>query len=169
MSVEITFQPSGATGLVAEGTNISAAARRLGLDMPANCQKTGDCSDCVITVVQGNPLLSAPTPREHEILGAEGLDRGERLACQAAIERSGEVVLNIPEGESKAERQRKQKNRMRERFTQLPLPEKVLTLVQFERLTFVEAFNAAVEKPRAIGEKLFGKVLRKGEAEKDNQ
>ena len=65
MSVSITFEPSGINGLVAEGTYLIDAARRMGAPLGAGCTAgKGDCPACVVSVKSGAELLSPPsTPR----------------------------------------------------------------------------------------------------------
>ena len=54
MSVSITFEPSGITGLVAEGTYLIDAARRMGATLGAGCTVgKGECPSCVISVKTG--------------------------------------------------------------------------------------------------------------------
>ncbi len=49
---------------------------------------------------------------------------------------------------------------LRKEFGELPLDKKIKTLVQLEALTMYEALNAAIEKPLAVGEKVFDKFFR---------
>ena len=63
MSVEIRFEPDGPSGLVAEGTSILDAARRLGFQIP-DC---GECdATCAIKIITGAPLLSGLTDGERQ-------------------------------------------------------------------------------------------------------
>ena len=51
MSVSITFEPSGINGLVAEGTYLIDAARRMGAPLGAGCTAgKGECPACVVSV-----------------------------------------------------------------------------------------------------------------------
>ena len=59
MSVSITFEPSGISGLVAEGTYLIDAARRMGAPLGAGCTAgKGECPACVVSVKTGANLLS---------------------------------------------------------------------------------------------------------------
>ena len=61
MSVSITFEPSGINGLVAEGTYLIDAARRMGAPLGAGCTAgKGECPSCVVSVKAGADLLSPP-------------------------------------------------------------------------------------------------------------
>src|SRR3954470_16699566 len=93
MSVDIKFQPDEQQGLVAEGTYLWDAAKRLGVRLPAECEGRGECDTCAVVVEQGATLLSSLTEAERERLSPERLAAGERLACQSKIEHGGEVVL----------------------------------------------------------------------------
>src|SRR6185503_10570545 len=94
MSVSITFEPSGINGLVAEGTYLIDAARRMGAPLGAGCTAgKGECPECVVSVKAGANLLSPPSLAEEQQLGAEHLDQSLRLACQVKIENHGEVVV----------------------------------------------------------------------------
>src|SRR4026209_1788719 len=94
MSVSITFEPSGINGLVAEGTYLIDAARRMGAPLGAGCTAgKGECPSCVVSVKAGANLLSPPSVAEEQQLGPEHLDQSLRLACQVKIENHGEVVV----------------------------------------------------------------------------
>src|SRR4029079_13951989 len=87
MSVSITFEPSGIGGLVAEGTYLIDAARRMGASLGAGCTAgKGDCPACVVSIKTGAELLSVPSAAEERQLAIEHLDQSYRLACQTKIE-----------------------------------------------------------------------------------
>ena len=82
MSVSITFEPSGITGVVAEGTYLIDAARRMGATLGTGCTAgKGECPSCVVSVKAGSELLSIPSAAEEKQLGVEHLDQSYRLAC----------------------------------------------------------------------------------------
>ncbi|HKZ79255.1 MAG TPA: 2Fe-2S iron-sulfur cluster-binding protein [Pyrinomonadaceae bacterium] len=147
MSVEVTFQPAGISGLVAEGTYLIEAARRMGVRLARDCQGPA-CASCVVYVMSGDSLLSAPTEHETNTLGAQEVAQKQRLACQAIIERDGEIVVQVlPARRPDAED-------MRKTFGQLPLGQKLITLVQLETITMSEALDEISAKSLSIGEKL---------------
>src|SRR5919107_4836609 len=94
MSVNVEFTPEGQHGVVAEGTYLWDAAKRLGVRLPAECEGRGECDTCAVVVREGATLLSSLTNAERKILSPERLAAGERLACQAKIERGGDGVLS---------------------------------------------------------------------------
>ncbi|MCA1555713.1 MAG: 2Fe-2S iron-sulfur cluster binding domain-containing protein, partial [Acidobacteria bacterium] len=58
MSVNVEFVPEGRHGVVAEGTYLWDAAKRLGLRLPAECEGRGECDTCAVIVREGATLLS---------------------------------------------------------------------------------------------------------------
>jgi 2Fe-2S ferredoxin len=81
--VRCLIEPSGLFLDVAQGETILAAARRTGIEWPAACEGTAECTSCVVTVVEGS--LSPARPDERDAL--EWFRRGadERMACQAKV------------------------------------------------------------------------------------
>src|SRR5438552_15872705 len=117
MSVEIKFEPDGPSGLVAEGTAVVDAARRLGFQIP-DC---GVCNGtCAIKVITGSTLLSDLTDIERQQLSPARLAAGERLACQCKAERGGELVIKLV-AQSERSRTAEEKTReLRQEFSELP-------------------------------------------------
>ena len=72
MSVNIEWKTGedGRSGVVAEGTYLWDAAKRLGLRLPAECEGRGECDTCAVVVVEGASLLSELTAAERERLSA---------------------------------------------------------------------------------------------------
>lgn len=166
MSVSITFEPSGINGLVAEGTYLIDAARRMGAPLGAGCTSgKGECPACVVSVKTGANLLSSPSLVEEQQLGVEQLDQALRLACQVKIENHGDVVVMTatrperPVVDTEAE--------LTKRFGALPLGKKLATLMQLEAIAMSEAFDAAIEKPLAFGSKAFDSIAGKVKARRE--
>ena len=96
MSVSITFEPSGISGVVAQGTYVIDAARRMGAPLGTGCTAgKGECPACVVSISTGAELLSPPSVAEEKQLGVEQLEQALRLACQVKIESHGEVVVQV--------------------------------------------------------------------------
>src|SRR5215218_2704429 len=94
MSVSITFEPSGLSGVVAEGTYLIDAARRMGVSLGSGCTiGKGECPACLISVKAGADLLSSHSAAELKQLDVEDLAQSHRLACQVKLEFPGEVVV----------------------------------------------------------------------------
>jgi len=92
MSIPVTFEEDGGSGLVALGTPLWDAAKRLGIRLRAECKGLGQCDGCAVRIVSGSDSLSPATEAELRILGAERLLAGERLACQTTLIKAGEVT-----------------------------------------------------------------------------
>ena len=164
MSVSITFEPSGISGVVAEGTYLIDAARRMGVPLGAGCTAgKGECPACAVSVKSGAALLSLPSLAEEKQLGAEQLDQNLRLACQVKIENPGEVVVMVARPQTRSAPDNSEAE-LRTRFGALPLSKKIATLVQLEAITMSEAFDSAIEKPLAYGAKTFDAIANRARA-----
>jgi 2Fe-2S ferredoxin len=155
MSVDIKFEPDGRNGLIAEGTYLWDAAKRLGVHLPAECEGRGECDTCAVVVEKGATLLSSLTEAERVRLSPERLAAGERLACQAKVEHGGEVVLRAVPATERAETSAETAKDLRKEFRELPLKSKLATLVELEAVTLFQTLDALIGVPFAIG----GKVL----------
>jgi len=165
MSVSITFEPSGINGVVAEGTYLIDAARRMGAPLGAGCTAgKGECPACVVSVKAGANLLSPPSAAEEKQLGVEQLDQALRLACQVKIENHGDVVVMAAAGPHSRPADTDTEAELRKKFGALPLGKKLATLVQLEAITMSEAFDSAIEKPLAFGSKTFDAIVGKAKA-----
>lgn len=156
MSVEIRFEPDGPSGLVAEGTSVLDAARRLGFQI----RDCGQCdATCAIKIITGATLLSGLTDVERKQLSPERLAGGERLACQCKIERSGELVLKLV-AETERTRTSQEKTRdLKREFSELPFERKIATLAQLETIAVTEAFDAITDASVSFGKKIFDSVM----------
>jgi ferredoxin len=155
MSVDIKFQPDGQNGLVAEGTYLWDAAKRLGVRLPAECNGRGECDTCAVIVEEGATLLSSLTEAERTRLSPERLAAGERLACQAKIERGGEVVLRPVPVTERAETTDETAKDLKKEFRDLTLSRKLATLVELEAVTLFQTLETIIDVPFALG----GKVM----------
>ena len=166
MSVSITFEPSGINGVVAQGTYLIDAARRMGVSLGAGCTAgKGECPACLVTVKSGSNLLSLPSLAEEKQLDVEHLDQGLRLACQVKLESPGEVVvMGATRPQSRTTTPGDTEAELRKKFGALPLSKKIATLLQLEAITMSEAFDSAIEKPLAFGSKAFDSVVNRTRA-----
>ncbi len=90
--VRVTFQPSGQRVFVLKGTSLLEAAGRVGIILQTPCGGAGTCGKCRVRVVTGE---CSYTDCKDDILPAELVDKGYRLACQTKV--TGELVIDIPE------------------------------------------------------------------------
>lgn len=156
MSVEIRFEPDGPSGLVAEGTSVLDAARRLGFQIP-DC---GECDGaCAVKIVTGATLLSALTDAERKQLSSERLAGGERLACQCKIERGGELVLRLVAQTERPRTSQEKTRDLKKEFSELPFERKIATLVQLETIAVTEVVDAITDASVSFGKKIFDSVM----------
>ena len=79
--VEVTYQPSGKTVRVPEGTTLFNAAHWAGLPIESTCGGRGTCGKCGVKVLSGHVERSLADYRHLN----DQLDEGWRLSCQAGI------------------------------------------------------------------------------------
>lgn len=103
-SLRINFSPSGQRGRVRAGTRLDQAAAGMGVDLQSVCGGQGKCGKCRVRVFPdlsvdsktspSSPILSEFTSNEKDILSANELSGGWRLACQTYV--LGNAVVEIP-------------------------------------------------------------------------
>lgn len=164
MSVNIKFEPAGITGVVAEGTYLWDAAKRIGVRLPAECGGRGECDTCAVVVEQGATLLSSLTNAERVRLSPERLAAGERLACQTKILYGGDLQVRPVPVTEREETTAETVSDFRSDFKSLPLKKKLATLMELEAHTMFETLSTMVEVPISVGEKFMNMVARKGRA-----
>ena len=170
MSISITFEPSGLTGVVAEGTYLIDAARRMGVSLGEGCTiGKGECPNCLIAVKSGLTLLSTPSAAELKQLNEESLALSQRLACQVKLQYPGEVVVMATATRPSSGAPRDTASEVKREFGALPLKQKLATLVQLEALTMTEAFDSAIEKPLAFGARTMDAILSKTRGKNDKK
>ncbi|MDT5296141.1 MAG: hypothetical protein QOJ76_3021 [Acidobacteriota bacterium] len=155
VNVEWRTDGEGRSGIIAEGTYLWDAAKRLGLRLPVECGGRGECDTCAVIVEEGATLLSGLTDAERTRLSPERLAAGERLACQAKVEHGGNLVLRPVPVTERAETTEETAKEFREEFKRMPLRKKLATLVGLEADMAYETLVRAVDLPFDI----FGKGL----------
>jgi ferredoxin len=152
VSVNVVWKIDGEehSGIIAEGTYLLDAARRLGVRLPLECGGRGECDTCAVHIEEGATLVSSLTEGERTRLSPERLLAGERLACQTKIERGGDLVLRpVPQTE-RAETTAEADRDLRREFRQLPLRKKLATLAELEAVTAYQALDALAGLPFAV-------------------
>ena len=89
---KVTFEPSGRSVFVLEGTILLEAAARAGQIIETPCGGAGKCGKCMVRVTSG---ACDSCDEEHTVLGADRIRRGYRLACRCRVKR--DLVVEIPE------------------------------------------------------------------------
>lgn len=171
VNVEWKVEGEGHSGIVAEGTYLWEAAKRLGVRLPTECEGRGQCDTCAVVVEEGAALLSGLTDAERERLSPERLAAGERLACQARVEHGGDLVLRpVPQTE-RAETSEEVVTDIRKEFRQMPLGKKLSTLFELEAVAAAQTFDALLNLPFSAFEKgldlLAGRGRRLSDAERE--
>jgi len=170
MSVSVTFEPSGINGLVAQGTYLIDAAKRMGAPLGLGCLsgKSG-CPACVVSVKSGVELLSAPTAIEEKLLGLSEPGNTLRMLCQTKIEGHGEIVVMVSSYRPKESQTNSELAAdIEKKFAELGLKEKIAALLKFEAITMNEALDAALQKPLAAGTKVFDSIMARAKASKSD-
>jgi ferredoxin len=161
MSVFITFEQDGGSGLVPVGATLRDAAKRLGVRLSADCKGLVESDGCAVQVTNGSEALSPATEAELKTLGAERLLAGERLACQTVLIKSADVKLRVvpmrnAEGKEPAART-------------LPFKQQLGAFIETEANAITDAVNMIRGKSSALVEKFLNLNQEKKprEAEKD--
>ena len=164
MSVDIKIEPDGRSGIIAEGTYLWEAAKRLGARLPAECEGRGECDTCAVIIEEGATLLSSLTEAERARLSPERLAAGERLACQVKVERAGELVLHPVPVTERAETTDETVKDFRKEFKEMPLDRKMATLAELEAVTMFQTLGTIMNLPFTIGEKVMDFMAGMGRA-----
>src|SRR5215203_2287233 len=94
---EVRFEREDAEGLVAIGSYLSDAAKRLGVKFDNECVPSANEHFCEVEIREGSLLLSTPRNTESEFIKGAVLSGDWRLACHAKIGRPGEIVVMTKE------------------------------------------------------------------------
>lgn len=165
---EVKFEREERDGIIPVGTYIYDAAARLGIEISEECERHGENDSCAVTIKKGAELLSEPTKAEIEHLSGKRRKDGERLACQAKIEKSGEVVVMTkekvveekPEAEEKTEEFRKE-------FEKMPLEKKVASLLELEMIALGETVSFIFNSPSEVVSKVMDVMAQFGRKKED--
>ena len=80
--LQVTYLPFDRVSRVPPGTTLFNAAHWIGLPIESTCGGRGTCGKCKVQVLAGEHEVTAADRRK---LGADELDQGWRLACQARV------------------------------------------------------------------------------------
>lgn len=79
--------------LAGAGT-LMAQALAVGLPVASSCSGRGACARCLVSILEGDALLSAMDDHEREVLFRNGVAPGVRLACQTRLlDSEGDVLI----------------------------------------------------------------------------
>jgi len=88
----VTFEPDGRTVHVLPGTRAIEAAGLAGIPLNTPCGGQGTCGKCKVELLNHRP---EPTEAELNLLTADELRRGMRLACQLRIHH--DATISVPD------------------------------------------------------------------------
>lgn len=154
MEAELKFEKENINGIAVVGSYLIDAAKRLGVEIKDDCGRLGLCDSCAVTVTKGADLLSEPTKAEIEQLPEERRKKGVRLACQAKIAGTGEIIIRTHEKKDTRPEEERKREEFRKDFDALPLEKKVAQLLELEAVTLNETFGYILNSPYAIGGKI---------------
>ncbi|MFC3745834.1 2Fe-2S iron-sulfur cluster-binding protein [Paenibacillus sp. GCM10012306] len=101
----VVFQPEGRSVLVNRGVSLLEAARKAGVTIATRCGGKAGCLMCKVTIdPEQAEGVSPPSDAERRKLGS-AIEKGQRLACQAAV--WDDVTVTVPEDPLKAAVRRK--------------------------------------------------------------
>lgn len=91
MNYRVIFQPGDRLVEVAEGKTLKEAMNDADLEFDFLCGGSGTCGKCRVKIIKGS---TAPVIREEEMLQAEELDAGIRLACLTSV--YNDLTVELP-------------------------------------------------------------------------
>jgi ferredoxin len=155
---EVKFEREKLEGVVAVGTYLIDAAKRFGIHFEDICLPESDEHHCSVIVSSGIDLLSPLTRAENRYFKKNGRKTNERLACQAKIEKAGEVVVmtkkKVKEDAEEAKSVSDRNEEYRKEFAELPLEKKIANLVQLESIALGETVSFIFNSPFKIADKV---------------
>ena len=149
--VYVSFKDTGREGSMAVGNYLIDAAKQLGVDLDCDCKGEDPGNLCAVKVMKGGALLSKRTKFENEQLSSSERKDRQRLACNAKIEKPGEIELMVvkkkedeaPETEEKKDHTKE----FTEEFKDLPLSKKFASLVELEAIALGETISYVINSP----------------------
>lgn len=70
--------------LQGQGT-LMARCLAAGIPVASACSGRGACGRCVLSILQGESALEAPSDHERRVLARNGAEAGQRLSCQCQV------------------------------------------------------------------------------------
>ena len=151
--VEVKFEREGIEGIVAVGTYLIDAMKRLGVAKFEACDRTKGNHNCLVVVSSGIDLLSELTATETEHFASNGRRTNERLACETKVERPGEITIMTQETKTATPKE-PAKDKFHAEFEALPLEEKISKLFKMEAVTLGETISYVIDSPMEVFRKV---------------
>lgn len=169
--VSLKFEREGLDGVVAVGSYLSDAAKRIGVRFDGACSIADGVHFCRVEVLEGGDLLSEETAAEKNYFAENDRKDGERLACVAKFERAGEATFMTKEKEEPVIDDKAREEAYRKDFAALPLERKISQLVQLEAMALSDTLSYMADSPYKVANKvmdvLAGFGFKKEQAEKE--
>ncbi len=151
---EIRFEREDRDGIVAAGSYLIDAMKRLGIRLDGECSPEDGFHFCSVQITKGEENLSQLTGIETEHFSQTGRRTNERLACQVKIEKPGEIVVMTQEKKEETKKDDTKSEQYKKEFVDMPLEKKIASLVQLEAITLGETFSFIINSPFKILEKV---------------
>lgn len=155
--VIVRFEREDREGLVAVGSYLIDAVKRLGIRLPDKCSHGDGIHHCLVTIRSGSSLLSPVSQPEKEHLASLGRKESVRLACYAKINDAGEITV-MTEQTKEETKNTETRSKLVDEFEALPLEKKIADLVRMEAVALGETVSFVVNSPYLVLEKI-GDVL----------
>jgi ferredoxin len=166
--IDIRFEREDREGVVAVGTYLYDAAGRLGISFDEECQRLGESDACAVEITKGRDLLSEITKAEIEQLSEERRKKGERLACQAKFEKSGEVIIMTKEKVVEEQPEAKEKKEeFKKEFEEMPLDQKIASLLELEAIALADTVSFVINSPYEVVNKVMDVMAKFGKKMED--
>jgi ferredoxin len=170
---EVKFEREGREGMIAVGSYLIDTAKRFGVRFEGECIPLESVHSCLVSIPVGSSLLSEMTAAEIKEFGKNAWRKNVRLACQARIDRSGEIVVMTEESKKapidEKEPEKTEKDFKKE-FADLPLEKKIANLLELEAITLGDTLSYIFNSPFNVAGKLMDVManfgFRKEESEK---
>lgn len=160
--VELKFEREDRSGIMPPETYLFDAARRLGIEVEAECGRVGACDSCSMTVREGADCLSEPTMAELNQLSRERRESGERLSCQVKLEKSGEIIIMTKKKKEDEKPVEEKTEEYRKQFEEMPLEKKIASLVELEAIALGETVSFVLNSPFKIFDVAMGVLAEFG-------
>lgn len=169
--VSVVFEREGLEGIVAVGSYLADAAKRIGVRFEEPCSIPTKSHVCRMTLLDGGDLLSDETVVETEFFAENDRKAGERLGCVAKFEKAGEAKVMTKEKDAPIEDEATREDAYRKKFAELPLDRKISQLVQLEAMALSDTLSYMANSPYKVADKvmdvLAGLGFKKEQAERD--
>lgn len=169
---EVKFKREGLEGVVAVGSYLIDIAKRFGVHFDDLCAPEMNEHFCAVVITSGSVLLSGETRAEKDYFLSNQRKTHERLACQAKIEKAGEIVIMTRE---KAKDQKSEKaaddnsEQYRKEFEEMPLEKKIANLVRLETIALGETVSFIMNSPFKIADMMMGVMAEFGIKKEEQQ